>query len=120
MNFDYFTVQTVMANIDIDDIGNCAIEANNDNGEFWYLIIRTTLGSTQVFEYGPTIHTGLMEKTVNCSFKRIEFTEAKVIKRIKEFLNNPYKNITQAKEMTIEEALEQCDDMLIYMKENTF
>ena len=67
MNFDYFTVQTVMANIEIEDIGNCAIEANNDNGEFWYLIIRTTLGSTQIFEYGPTIHTGIMEKSVNCS-----------------------------------------------------
>ena len=120
MNFDYFTVKTVMANIDIEDIGNCAIEANNDNGEFFYLVIRTTLGTSQIFEYGPTIHSGVMEKSVNCSFKRMEFTEAKIIKKIQEFLNNPYRTITQAKEMTIEEALEQCDDLLIYMKENTF
>lgn len=120
MNFEYFTVKTVMANIDIDDIGNCAIEANNDNGEFFYLIIRTTLGTTQIFEYGPTCHSGVMEKSVMSSFKRIEFTESKVIKTIEGFLNNPYRNITQAQLMDIDEALEQCESILEYMKKEDY
>lgn len=120
MNFEYFTVKTIMADIEIDSIGNCAIEANNDNGEFYYLVIRTDNGLSQVFEYGPTCHSGILEKSVNCSFMRINYTDAKIGKIIKGFLNNPYHNITQAKEITIEEALEHCDDMLLYMKTNTF
>lgn len=120
MNFEYFTVKTVMADIEIDAIGNCAIEANNDNGEFYYLVIRTNDGSSQVFEYGPTAHIGILEKSVNCSFQRINYSESKIQKIIKGFLNDPYRNITQARELDIKEALEQCDDMLIYMKTNTF
>ena len=120
MNFEYFTVTTVMADIEIEAIGNCAIEANNDNGEFWYLVIRTNDGLTQVFEYGPTCHTGILEKSVNCSFQRINYSESKIKKAIQSFLNNPYRTITQAREITLDEALNECDDMLIYMRTNKF
>lgn len=120
MNFKYYYATTVMADIDIDDIGHCAIEAHNDIGEFWYLVIRSELGSTQIFEYGPTCHMDVLEKAVNCSFRRIEFNEKKINKAIDSFLNNPYRNITCAEEIEISEALNNCDDILGYMKTKHF
>ena len=51
------------------------------------------------------------------SFKRIDFDERKINKTIDAFLNNPYANITQAQEISIENALNNCIDMIEYIKD---
>ena len=121
MEFKYFYVTEVNASIDIDDIGNCAIAAYSDLGATYYLVIKTILGTTMVFEYGPIIQgSSVLPKTVNCSFKRMEYRDTSIQKIIRTFLNNPAAKITQAIEIPMKEVFENCIDIIEYMKTQEF
>lgn len=40
--------------LDVESLGNVCIEATNEGaGLFYYLLIKTSLGVTSIFEYGP-------------------------------------------------------------------
>ena len=103
--FEYLARVVVESSINIEDIGDCAIEANNDLGQFWCLIVKTELGWTEIFEVGP-VNLDLNEllKSCNWSYKRIEYSENNISKTIDRFLNDPYRKITQAREIDMEEA----------------
>ena len=117
MEFEYFYVTTVGASVNIDNIGNFALEANDDMGQSYYLVIRTTLGSSRIFQYGPIVtDISLLPKTCSCTFKRIEYSDSKIKKIIDNFLNNPYAKITQAKEIDIVDALDKCVSIIDEMK----
>ena len=117
MEFEYFYTKSVNGFIDIDDIGNCAIEAFDDLGQVYYLVIRTSYGSTRIMDYGPIIaDCDTLPKSTHCTYKRIEYTDAKIKKAIDNFLNNPYASITQAREIDIDEALNNCKSIINYMK----
>lgn len=119
MLFEYFTTRVINADIEVENIGDCAIRACNDGGECYYLLIETQLGICRIFTYGPAMPDfDLLPKSVNCSFKRINFNEGKLAKIIKEFLNSPYSNITSAEEIEKEELLEECKDIISYMKQS--
>lgn len=61
--FDYKYQKTGLAQLVVNDLGNCAIEADSVRREgtpdeeitSYFLIIRTLEGKMSVFEYGPTI-----------------------------------------------------------------
>lgn len=116
-NFGYFYSSMAIGQLDVDDIGNCAIEANNDEGNYYYMVIETNLGFTKIFEYGPVQPDfNEMCKSVTCTFDRIEFNEKKISKRIYSFLNAPGKNITQAQIVDKEYALDGCKDIIEYVR----
>ena len=116
-SFEYFYVTKAYGELDIEDIGNCAIEASNDQGAFAYLVIRTNLGISEIFTYGPTCpDLNVPCKSCLISFKRLDYSESKIIKIIEQFLSNPSLQITQAIEVTKEDALANCRDLIEYMK----
>ena len=118
-SFNYFYTTQSMGELQIDNIGQCAIQANNDSGEFWYLVVKTRLGSSRVFSYGPLAKgVDFLHKSTKMSFKRIEYDEGKIEKEIKGFLNNPFADITQAMEISPEEALAECKSFIEYMKDD--
>lgn len=97
MHFDYFATVKKQESIDIEDIGNCALEVYNDLGFEWLLIIKTHDGMTEAIEYGPLIPD--IERppaNVGYSYSRFEFKEGKIYKKIDKFLNEGGKGITQA------------------------
>ena len=100
--FNYVFVQTSQDQLIIGDIGNCFIETCNDNGERFFLVIRTSLGFSRVAEYGPYAD-GIRCTSVSCTFNQFEYNEKKLNKIIYSFLNNPGRNITQAFELDEEE-----------------
>ena len=55
MTFDYMERVVVDGQLEVEDIGQCVIQANNDIGEEFYLIIKTDLGWTEILEYGPCV-----------------------------------------------------------------
>ena len=55
MIFDYLRLTQALDTIDFPDIGNVAINALNDYGQEWYLIITTKNGWTVIKEFGPLI-----------------------------------------------------------------
>ena len=121
MEFEYFKQTVVNGNLDVDDIGNCAILATNDEGAQYVLVIDTSLGITRVFNYGPIIpDLDMLPKSVMCSFKRIQFSHTKIVKIIDEFLNNSFAHITTAIVVDKAEALETCRSIIDYMKQDNF
>lgn len=121
MNFQYFTTKVVNAELDIDNIGECAIKAYNDIGEEFILIIETSMGVTRILEYGPAkIDFELAPDSVNLHFSRMNFNEKVISKTIQSFLNNPYHKVTQAFECDKQEALADCKDMISYMNQSDF
>ena len=105
MNFEYLAKIKKESSIDIENIGNCALDVFNDLGFEWVLLIHTKEGLTQIIEFGPTLaDIDYPPARVNCSYERMDFSESKIINRITKFLNDGYRNVTQAFEITQEEA----------------
>ena len=66
--------------IEIENIGNVCIEAINENdGLFYYLLIKTSLGTTSIFEYGPVVpDIDKLFDNYNVSFNREQYNEKKL------------------------------------------
>lgn len=115
-SFEYFYTQTAMDILEVEDTGNCVIEASNDTGMFWYLCIQTNLGWTKITEYGPATPDFFeLPKSVSLLFNRIEYDERKIITAINMFLNNSKRNITQAREVTLDDMLDNTKNILEYI-----
>ena len=121
MQIEFCRQESYLGSIDIEDYGNCAIEANNDDGLFWYLVISTSMGFVRVMEYGPIDPTSdKLEDSCICCFSRMEFDGKKVVRIIDNFLNKSRKSfsdITQAREISKDDALAQCKSLISYMKD---
>ncbi len=102
MTFDYLERVVVEGQIDIPNIGQCAILTRNDLGEEWYLIIKTELGWTEVIEYGPAhVDFQLLPTSVRQTYDRFEYNEGKLERIINKFLNEPKRLISQAEETSV-------------------
>ena len=87
--FEYMQVITVGAQLDVDDIGDCAILARDDLGQEYYLVITTYMGQTEIIEYGPCIpDIQLLPKSVSYKYYRIDYSEFRIEKAIDKFLNS--------------------------------
>lgn len=116
-NFEYFYTKQAVGNLEIDDIGNCYIEAYNDEGLAWYLLVETNLGWTKVFEYGPaTPDFQELPKEVICKFQRFEFNKKTIQKTITAFLNDYKRNITQAMEVERSIIFDNCKSLIEYVE----
>lgn len=96
MNFSYLCTRTFEDSIEIEDIGNCCIDALNDSGDEYYLIIETELGGSTITECGPFMadmgpNTGFFYFSHNYR----PFKESSIKKVIDKFLNDERKEITQ-------------------------
>lgn len=117
MEFEYLKQTTAMASLDVEDIGNVCIEANTDLNECFYMVIKTTMGTTNILTYGPVVPgLDMLEKECACTFRRINFNEGKIKEAIKTFLNPLKKQITQAQITDIEEINNNCIDMVKYIQ----
>lgn len=118
-SFQYFYTQQATGQLDVKDLGNCAIEACNDLGNHYYLVIRTQLGQSEIFEAGPfCLDIPILEKNCSISYKKIEYNESKLSGIVTKFLNNPYREITQSREINEEEVYPNCINIIDYMKNN--
>ena len=119
MNFQYFQTVTLNADIEVEDIGNCAIKAFTDLGNEYILIIDTLLGWSRIFQYGPIRPDfDILPSAVKESYNKIPFDDRKIKNIIIKFLN--MEGITQAFVVDREEALNDCNDMLAFMLQDGF
>ena len=113
MNFDYLCTTIVGNNLEVDDIGNCAIRAYTDYADEYYLVIKTSLGWTEIVEYGPIVQDlDTLSEKMMYTYDRFEYSEYKIEKRIDKFLNRRDKIITQAFVTDIEEIKPLIKDFL--------
>lgn len=121
ISFPYYIKSDAQAELIVDDIGNFAFKAFNDEGCEFILIVETKLGNTRMFTFGPIIpDLDLLPKSCSCNIKKCMFNSGKIIKEVRGFLNNPYNKITQAFETTKEEALNDCRNLVQVMNEDNF
>ena len=107
MKFEYLQRVVVDAELDVDNVGDCVLLANNDFGEEYYLIIKTELGWTEILEYGPCVpDLELLPLTYTVTYTRIEYNQRKLETTIDRFLNNPKRGISQAKVCELDEIFE--------------
>lgn len=121
MEFKYCYTQTYLDVLDVENLGNCFIEAFGDNGTRMYLWIRTEYGFSKILEAGPYVDDGKIPcKECTLSYTQTSFTEPKMIKKIESFLNTIRYHITQAfdkqEEYTEEEKFEKLYNLINYME----
>lgn len=107
MTFEYLQRVVIDAQLDVDNIGDCTILGRNDIGEEFYLIVRTELGWTEIFEYGPYIpDLNMLPNNYNIKYSKIEYNQGKLERIIDKFLNDPKKVISQAQVVELYEIRE--------------
>ena len=103
--------------IDIEQVGQFAIEAHNEGGYYWYLIIRTSLGTTTVVSCGPKIpDVSLLPSGYTCSLNKMQFNEKKLEKLISMWLNDKMKALIEAKVIEIDDVIDQIVELKDYLK----
>lgn len=104
-SYDYYVVPQASASLELSDPGNCAILANTDIAQFYCMIIKTDLGWTEVIKFGPVfLDMDELPKSVTYTYDRFEFSQHRIDKAIDNFLNPRGALITQAMEVSKEEA----------------
>lgn len=120
MQFEYFLTHTANDVLEIEDIGNCAIDIFNDRGEEALLIIDTYLGRTRIFKFGPfNPDFDVLPDNVDCILKQFNYSQIKINSLISQFLNSNF-CATQAFLISKEEALGKCRNLIDYMKSDIY
>lgn len=116
MIFEFDQALKAQQSLEIGNIGDFAIEASNDEGFYYYLLVKTTLGSSTIITYGPIVpDINLLPSGFSTTLERIPYKEPKIIGKINYFLNDK-KKITKAKEVLFEEALDAFIDIKAYLE----
>lgn len=116
MYFEYLATIRKESSIDIENIGTCALDAYNDLGFEYLLLIRTTEGRTEIVEYGPIIpDLEYLPANVSYTYNRFDFSESKIGKRINKFLNEGGRGITQVFEIPLSEAKDKMRNLVEFV-----
>ena len=104
MTFEYLQRVLVDSELSVDNIGECVIQARNDLGEEWYLLITSEMGWTEVIEYGPAHpDLNLLPPNITQTYSRFEYNDGKLCRIIDSFLNNPKRGVTQAEVVEVQD-----------------
>lgn len=110
--------------VDVDELGQFALEAWNDDGYYYYLIVRTSLGTTSIASCGPVIpDVDMLPSGFSMSLDKVPYKEDKLSRTVSMWLNDRSKKLTNAQLMDIDEAIDQFRDLKEYLKnysEDTF
>lgn len=116
MRFEYLVKIKKESSIDIENIGNCAIDVYNDLGFEWVLLVHTKEGTTEIIEFGPIIpDIEYPPAKMIHTYDRMDFSESKINTRISRFLTDGYRNVTQAFEITQQEAKDKMKNLGDYV-----
>jgi hypothetical protein len=106
--------------LDIDELGQVALEAKDSESMFYYLIIRTSLGQSSIVEYGPVVpDIAILPDFTEIKFQRVDFNELKIKQIIKRFLmpRNKGKNkIEDVIQINVNDAVSRGINILEYIK----
>lgn len=110
--FEYFKELRANDSITLDNIGDCCIKAFNDGGFVFYLMTKTSMGFSKVYQYGPLDSDMNICNGYSCSFQQIEYSEKVLSKIIDNFLNDKYRKITQVFECDEQEFIGNCKNIV--------
>ena len=118
-SFEYSYEMQATGQLDIEDIGNCAIVGYNSRQYIKYiLIVKTVEGETKIVVSGP--HWVELEKPCmdySYTYQSFQFNEGKISKTIERFLNGKF-YIDQAEAVSFEDAINLIPDVRKYLDDN--
>lgn len=120
--FKYYAEVNWIGELDIDHLGQCCIEAVNENGESSYLLVETRYGQTTVFSFGPIVDTTYVPEKCNYNISRFEYAEGEISKKISDFLKGGKmrgEKIVQAREITRDEFLSRYINPILFIKKDS-
>lgn len=108
--FEYNAQLVLIGSIKVEDIGNCALEAIDDRGGYYYFISYTKEGISDIVTFGPVVpDIAALPKTYKSSYSRDSYTDAKMKSAISKWIIGGkginFISVTQIKH---EEAIAQC------------
>ncbi len=113
MIFDYLRTVQAMDSISIEDIGNTCINALNDDGLEWYLLIETNNGWTKTTLFGPLkVDSDSLSTSFSYNYYEKDFSDKHISKTIETFINNPKYMITQVCEVDKNYAKERFNSII--------
>lgn len=117
MEFEFNKELMALNSVEIENIGCFAIEASNDEGMFYYMLARTTLGVTSIATWGPVVpDVELITNGYGFCYTKMDYKEKDVAKFISKYINDRNKGITHIETISIEDAIEQVKDMKEYLR----
>jgi len=117
MEFQFNNQLTPQNQIDIDNIGSFALEASNDDGLYYYYLVKTVLGHSIIASCGPIIpDLDILPSGFSISLHKMNYNENRLFKVINSFLNDKEKKITSAYEISIEDAINRFRDLKDYLR----
>lgn len=116
--FDFANTWTATNSIDIPEIGNFYLEAIDEkNGLYYYLMIKTSLGTASVMWFGPVVpDVELLPSGYTAKFERMPFNDKKVKNWINKWLNEREKQITAAYVIDEDKFMSSFRNLDVYMK----
>lgn len=115
--FEYNVVPTPQSLLSIEQMSQCAIQGTNEQGYFYYIVIKTNLGMTTVAECGPVVpDITMLPDGYKSSITRFNYDAKKVDGIIDKWLNDRKKVLTNAVLISEEDALNQFRDVGDYMR----
>ena len=116
MTFEFNNQYVAQSLIDIDEIGVFAIEARNDAGEYYYMVVRTLLGTVTMATCGPVVpDVALLPTGYSTYLTRMPYKEDKISNAINKWLNDTKKQLTVANLIDINDAIAQFRDIGDYL-----
>lgn len=124
MDFE-FNHQLMPQNVlEVAEVGEFAVEAWNDQGYYWYLVVRTIMGTSIISVCGPVFpDIKLLPSGFNMSLEKIPYKEEKLARTINMFLNDHRKGITEARVIDVLDGISQFRELKEYLttlSEETF
>lgn len=114
-NFEFNHQLTPQSSIIIDDLGQCCIEGYNDDGEFYYLIITTSMGTSTIVTYGPVVpDIDDIPDGYNVSLIKESYDLRKLNTIVSKWLNGRMR-LTGANLVDINDATENIKDVKEYL-----
>lgn len=117
MTFEFNNQYVPQSLIEIDEIGEFALEARNDDGYYWYFLAKTYYGTTIIATCGPVVpDISAIPAGYTAFLDKIPYKEDKLEKIVNRFLNDGKKCLTKATEISIEDAKKQFKEIYPYLQ----
>lgn len=117
IKFNFSLERTALGSIDIEDIGNCALECISADIYYYYIVIRTSLGKTAMFTCGPIVpDTDSLIDGFTSKLNIFNFNADRIKKGLDYFINDSHKiTITKINKIDFEEASKQFKNLGDYL-----
>lgn len=115
--FKFNNYKTALNEITIPAVGDFVIEAINEDDQFYYyLLVKTYLGTTNIYWYGPIIPdiNELLDK-YSCNYFKMSYNEKKLNSFIDKWLNDSKKKISAVNIITATDFINNIKDISLYI-----